>query len=518
MKKVSNKLKLKSLRWQLLSRFFIILIVLLVIMGVTQYITTKNYLCRSKAETLSAKFHDIDIKSLMFITTPEAIKENSSFIVNKLVDIRISVAVIDKNGDTLLTSEKATNILVEKVINKDEHKDEYKDKGEYEYRYKDKINPITSIPKLSNTDYIQVLNQYGNLERSYKLVKDDNNNLHLVMWRKIGPIDSPSGLIQLSTPVQDVEEILEREIYIYIGVSILILIIGAILGATVFNQTLNPLSNMTNTLEQINVNELHTRLPEDNGQLEIDKLSNSFNNMLERIETSFEKEQYIKEKMRHFVSDASHELRTPLTSIHGFVEVLLMGAAKNENQLNLALNSILLESERLTKLVNDLLMLTKLDQQASVEMNTENINNVIEEVFHQLQILSGKRKIQLQLVDNINANINRDQIKQIIFNLTQNAVRHTDENKGIITISTGIEDTFAILKIADNGTGISEEHLNQIFDRFFRSESHRSREHGGYGLGLSIVKSIIDAHKGRITVESKLGVGTTFTIYLKLIK
>lgn len=115
------------------------------------------------------------------------------------------------------------------------------------------------------------------------------------------------------------------------------------------------------TVEQINVGQLHTRLPKDNGQLEIDKLSNSFNNMLERIETSFEKEQYIKEKMRRFVSDASHELRTPLTSIHGFVEVLLRGAAKNEKQLNLALNSILLESERLTKLVNDLLMLTKLD-------------------------------------------------------------------------------------------------------------------------------------------------------------
>jgi two-component system OmpR family sensor kinase len=510
-KKVSDKLKLKSLRWQLLSRFFIILIVLLLIMGVTQYITTKNSLCRSRAETLSAKFHDIDLKALMFITTPKAIKENSSFIVDKLVDIHISVAVIDKNGDTLLTSEKATNILIEKAINKNEHK--------YEHDIvKEKINPVTSIPKLSNTDYIQVLNQYGNLERSYKLVEDDNDNLHIVMWRKIGPKDSPSGLIQLSTPVEDVEEILNNQIYIYIGVSILILIIGAILGATVFNQTLNPLSNMTNTLEQINVKQLHTRLPEDNGQFEIDKLANSFNNMLERIETSFEKEQYIKEKMRHFVSDASHELRTPLTSIHGFVEVLLMGAAKNENQLNLALNSILLESERLTKLVNDLLMLTKLDQQASVEMNTENINNVIEEVFHQLQILSGKRKIQLQLGDNINVNINRDQIKQIIFNLTQNAVRHTDENKGIITISTDTEDTFAVLKITDNGTGISEEHLSKIFDRFFRSESHRSREHGGYGLGLSIVKSIIDAHKGRITVESKLGLGTTFSIYFKLIK
>lgn len=501
-KKIVNKLNFKSLQWQLLSRFFLILIILLVIMGLSQYITTKNYLCRSKAEILSSRFHDINLKSLTNIQTQEAIKESASSIINKLFNVNINVSIIDKNGDTLDNSKKLMNTIPEKHSDKDNNRS----------------NSILSIPKLSNKDYIQLLNQYGNMEKFYRLVEDDNGNLQLVMWRKIGSIDSPSGLIQLSTPAQDVDEILKTEIYIYIGVSILILIIGAILGGAVFNQTLTPLSNMTKTVEEINVGLLHTRLPEDNGQLEIDKLSNSFNNMLERIETSFEKEQAIKEKMRQFVSDASHELRTPLTSIHGFVEVLLMGAAKNEKQLNLALNSILVESKRLTKLVNDLLMLTKLDQQLSVEMHPENINNVIQEVFPQLEILSGKRKLQLQLEDNIKVNINKDQIKQVIFNLVQNSIGHTDENVGIITISTSVKDSFARLKISDNGTGISEKHLNQIFHRFFRSESHRSRQHGGYGLGLSIVKSIVDAHNGKITVESDLGIGTTFCIYFNLIK
>ncbi|MCM8711915.1 HAMP domain-containing histidine kinase [Clostridium sp. SYSU_GA19001] len=503
-RKIVNKFNFKSLQWQLLSRFFLILIVLLFIMGLSQYLTTKNYLYKSKAEILSARFHDIDLKFLMTIKTTEAIKEKSSYIINELASVNISVAIIDKNGTSLADSKDFINVISEKPFRNDKRK----------YR----PNYITSIPKLSINDYTQVLNEYGNIEKLYKLVKDDNGNLHLVMWRKIGSLDYPSGLIQLSTPAQDAADILKNQIYIYIGVSILILIIGAILGGTVFKQTLNPLYNMTRTIEEININQLHTRLPENTGQSEIDRLSNSFNNMLQRIENSFEKEQAIKEKMRQFVSNASHELRTPLTSIHGFVEVLLMGAAKNEKQLDLALNSILVESERLTKLVNDLLMLTKLEQQVSVEMNTENINNVINEVFPQLQILSGKRKIQLQLEDNIKVNINKDQIKQVIFNLVQNAIQHTDKNTGIITISTSIDSNFAVLEIKDNGTGISEKHLNQIFDRFFRSESHRSREHGGYGLGLSIVKSIIDAHEGKITVKSSLGIGTTFSIYLKLIK
>ena len=128
----------------------------------------------------------------------------------------------------------------------------------------------------------------------------------------------------------------------------------------------------------------------------------------------------------------------------------------------------------------------------------------------------------MELKDNIKVNINRDQIKQVIFNITQNAVLHTDKNNGIITISTDVEklkdENFAVLKITDNGTGIPEKHIGKIYDRFFRSESHRSREHGGYGLGLSIVKSIIDSNNGEIHVESEVGIGTTFSVYLKLDK
>ena len=114
--------------------------------------------------------------------------------------------------------------------------------------------------------------------------------------------------------------------------------------------------------------------------------------------------------------------------------------------------------------------------------------------------------------------VNKDQIKQVIFNLTQNAVLHTDKKNGIITISTSEENNFGVLKISDNGTGIAEKHISKIYDRFFRSDSHRSRGKGGYGLGLSIVKSIIDSNGGKIDVESELGVGTTFSVYLKLNK
>ena len=210
-------------------------------------------------------------------------------------------------------------------------------------------------------EYKKILAQRNNL-KVYKIIKDKNGNENIIAFLKIGDINNHLALIQISTSTQEIDNILNIQIIIYLLASILILIIGIVIGKKVLGSTLKPLYNMANTVEQITVGQLDMRLQENNKQIEIDKLSKAFNDMLARIETSFEIEQKIKEKMRNFISDASHELRTPLTSIHGFVEVLLRGAAKNEKQLNLALNTILLESDRLEELVNELLVLTKLDQ------------------------------------------------------------------------------------------------------------------------------------------------------------
>lgn len=485
-----------------------------------QYVTLKQYLYNSKEQVLDARFHNVEISNLQQIQTPEAVVKNAPSIIEKTIDANMSVAIIDVHGNRIGGTTKAEELKGHgSGIQNRENEGKISSPG-----HSPGPPPVSipvPIPQLSQNDYINLLHQHGTLE-GYRLVRDENKNLQIVAWRKLGDLHTPSGLIQISISAKPVQDILFHQLYIYIGASILVLIIGAILGGTVFKYTLKPLHNVTNTVAQIDVEQLNMRLPLETGQIEIDRLSTAFNNMLERIETSFEKEQYIKEKMRRFISDASHELRTPLTSIHGFVEVLLRGAAKNEKQLDLALNSILMESERLTKLVNDLLLLTKLEQKVPVEMRSENISDIIKEICPQLQILSGERKVELQLQDNILVSVNRNQIKQVIFNLVQNSVRHTDEKNGVITISTNISDKFTdnflTLNITDNGTGIPKEHLNEIFDRFFRSESHRSRKYGGYGLGLSIVKSIVDAHDGKIEVTSELGAGTTFSVYLKLLK
>lgn len=506
MMNLKSKFKIKSLKWQLLFRFLIVLSILLVTMSVFQYVSMKSYLYETKRQLLHQRFHNLDFIEL---SKQNTVTEKSAMeILNKLASKNMSAAVINKNGK--LVSEKSnTDALIQRD---DNDGDDY-----FKGMYGNKIQKM-EVHEFSKEKYMSILKQKGNIEHEYEIVEDGNNNYQIVSWMKIGDVSSPSGLIQLSTPAQDIKEILTRQLYVNISLSMFILVIGTLLGKAIFNKTLKPLYNITDTVEGISVTDLDTRLKEENGQLEIDRLAKSFNSMLARIQESFEKEQEIKEKMRRFVSDASHELRTPLTSIHGFVEILLRGAAKSKEQLNLALNSILMESERLTKLVNDLLILTRLDQKPVIEMKRENINELIQEIQPQLIVLCRNRTLNIELKDNIKAIMNRDQIKQVIFNLTQNAVLHTAEDNGIITISTNVKKlnnhNFVVLKVADNGTGIPEKDIVKIYDRFFRSDTHRARNQGGYGLGLSIVKSIIDSNEGKIEVESQVGLGTKFTVYL----
>lgn len=500
MKKLLNIFRIRSLKLQLLLGCISILMFSLIIMEISQYLVMKQNLYNSRMQLLESRFHNINLDTLTKIQSPKYVREQSSYLIKSVIGSGVDVAIIDQEGKVIAQAIKVKeNIVISDI-------------------YKSENN--LPIPKLSEDEYKQILSK-KEMKEQYEFIKDKNGSVNMVGWRKIGNPNSSSGLIQLSTSIEPEVAILKRQLYTYIIASILILSIGIILVGVVLKYTLRPLYNMTNTVENITVGQLNTRLSIGNGQVEIDRLTNAFNKMLERIETSFEKEQYIKEKMRQFISDASHELRTPLTSIHGFVEVLLRGAAKNEKQLNLALNSILIESERLSKLVNDLLMLTKLEQQVPVEMLIEDLAGIIKEVYPQLQVIAGERKIELELKDNILVLASKNQVKQVIFNLVQNAIQHTDEKDGIITISLDCinksSGDFAVLRIKDNGSGIPQKDLNEIFDRFFRSESHRSRKYGGYGLGLSIVKSIIDAHNGEIEVSSELGKGTTFTIYLRLV-
>jgi signal transduction histidine kinase len=293
---------------------------------------------------------------------------------------------------------------------------------------------------------------------------------------------------------------------------------GNAIGAIVASQPIryDPLFDIVDTAEQIDAGNLARRFPARQGQMEIDRLAESFNKMLERLETSFTLERETKEQMRRFIADASHELRTPLTSISGFLEVLLRGAANDPEQLYQALRSMYDEAERLKKLVDDLLFLTKLEQKPRAEFKEGYLDVLLREMEPQLRILAGSRKLAIDIEEQVKCSFDKDRIKQVILNLFHNAIQFTDPKKGRIRIALTRNNNDAQISFQDNGPGISNKHLPNIFNRFYRSDSSRTRKKGGSGLGLTIAKSITDLHGGSITVTSKKGEGSTFHVRLPL--
>jgi two-component system OmpR family sensor kinase len=475
----------RSLRFQLLSRSLFILATLLLLVGALQYVLMKDFLYKNQAETMKVQIGGL----------PRDLLERSGLLPAPQVDNN-TFAGHPRGPLVFLPDTSLGYISPEGSFN-----DLTQDNG-------------MSSPQLTKEEYTSIQKQVENRQMvGYRLVRDQTGTEQLIVFRHAEG-SGKGGIIQMGRSTVSLQNVLLRQLLVYSVLFILALSGGLALYIPVLRQTLNPLDKMVKAVERTNVGNLDEQFPDLQGQLEIDRLANSFNGMLERIHISFEAEREAKEQMRRFIADASHELRTPLTSIHGFLEVLLRGAADKPEQLHASLNSMLGESTRIKKLVEDLLMLAKLDRAPQLNLKEIRLDTLILEMEPQLRMLAGTRKIGFDLSANVNGIYDPDKIKQIILNLFQNAVQHTDPENGAITVSLTKDRKHIALKLKDNGPGIPEEHLPHVFERFYRSDSSRTRKYGGAGLGLAITQSLVEAHGGTINVQSKTGEGCTFEVLL----
>ncbi|MGP3608973.1 two-component system histidine kinase PnpS [Anoxybacteroides rupiense] len=222
------------------------------------------------------------------------------------------------------------------------------------------------------------------------------------------------------------------------------------------------------------------------------------------------------EQMRKdFVANVSHELKTPITSIKGFAETLLDGAMKDERALEHFLSIILNESERLQSLVQDLLDLSKIEQQGfQLQLEKVNMTQLLEELMIMFRGKAQEKEIDLRLhaAKQIYLTGDGDRLKQIFINLITNALTYT-QKAGRVEASIEEQNDEVLVHISDTGIGIEEQEIPRIFERFYRVDKARSRNSGGTGLGLAIVKHLVEAHHGYMTVKSKVGHGTTFTVH-----
>ncbi|ASA25512.1 sensor histidine kinase [Paenibacillus donghaensis] len=481
----------RSLRKQLLAISLLILSALLLLIGVLQYVLMRDFTYTNRAESMETQIRSVprefyyDLFNNHYGRSPMTPGDLPPGAERRplLLDAHTTIAIYSSDG-----------------VFKDFQEDTFSE---------------DTAPRLTDEEYSLLLQQ--NTERTdgdYRLITAADGSEHLAVFMNLGRPGNERLLLQMSVRTGPLTDVIMQQLLIFAGLSVVALLAGFFLYLPALRKTLVPLSNMGEAAQSIDSGNLNIRFPVEQGQSEIDQLAHSFNGMLERLEISFNNEREAKEQMRRFAADASHELRTPLTSIHGFLEVLLRGAAENKEQLYNSLRSMQGESKRINKLVEDLLLLARMDGAPVLQLSALHLGEVLSEMKPQLLVLAGERQVSFDISYGIRGRYDPNKLKQVVLNLFHNAVQHTDTLKGTIHVSLHARGGEAVLTVRDNGSGIAAGHLPYIFDRFYRSDSSRTRKYGGSGLGLSITQSIVEAHGGAISVSSKPGEGSSFRVTL----
>ena len=322
------------------------------------------------------------------------------------------------------------------------------------------------------------------------------------------------GSVIVADSLEKVDKTLSQLRFLFLILGLIALIAIAMAARWIIALGLKPLEAVEDTAEAIAAGDLSARLPAAKPDTEVGRLTTSLNTMLARIEESFTARLESENKLRRFVADASHELRTPLTAIRGFAELHRQGAVVGEEKTKELINRIEKESVRMSSLVEDLLLLARLDQSRELAKEPVDLNTLITEAVASARAAGPNHPIEIKLeASEIFVLGDSQRIHQVIANLLANARAHTPNGTQIsITAMQGVSET--TISVSDKGPGLSQADQNRIFERFYRADPSRVRNSGeGSGLGLSIVDAVMKAHGGYVTVKSEVGQGATFTLH-----
>jgi heavy metal sensor kinase len=334
-------------------------------------------------------------------------------------------------------------------------------------------------------------------------------------------------IVQVASSLEDVEDALHTLLLILMIAVPLALLVASLGGQFLAHKALKPVDHITQTARMITSKNLNQRIKPLKVKDEISRLIETFNEMISRLDRSFR-------QVKQFSTDASHELKTPLTILKGEVEVALR-KERGPREYEQILRSNLEEINRMSQIVEDLLLLSKADS-GEIRLNREDMNltEVLNEVVAQVNVLAKSKNLGIETANHheeIHIFGDPLRIRELLLNLIENGIKYTEEGGSIhilLTKDTWLQDRnpssppqgeqaeFVKVVVSDTGIGIAREDQERIFDRFFRVDKARSREQGGSGLGLSICKWIVEAHRGEIKVESELGKGSSFIVKLPI--
>jgi two-component system OmpR family sensor kinase len=341
------------------------------------------------------------------------------------------------------------------------------------------------------------------------------------------------GTVAVAAMLGDTESTVVTMAGVELAAGAILLLLLGLTGLIVVRIGLRPLTRIEHTAEAIAAGELDRRVADTDPRTETGRLGTSLNVMLARISAALTASAQSEQRLRRFVADASHELRTPLTSIRGFAELYRRGGAPETADVERLMARIESEAIRMGLLVEDLLMLARLDQERSLDFAEVDLLVVAADAVHDARAATPERDIVLEAPHGAVRVIGDEhKLRQVVMNLVTNAVTHTPADAAVriavrqertrpsnyaVAVAGGElpkTSRFAVLEVIDTGPGIPEDQGKLVFDRFYRADQARSRANGGSGLGLAITAAILEAHSGRIELLSTPGKGTRFRVLL----
>ncbi len=483
--------RVHSLRWRLTAFYLAMLSVLVILLGTAQYFAIREVLLRSNAEVLANDYSALlnvfkKAQQTRTGTTPATPIQRlllSSTFATYLASPRIGVVIIGPAG---VPRAQASAILT----------------------------PEQPPPQLSTEQYLAALR--GHPRPYYLAPQGDPATTYLTVLIPIRPTGAnPIGLAQLSTPTDGIEQNLRQDRWLVLVGSAAVLLLALLLTPLIVARALRPLNQVARTAGALAAGDYQQRVPGTHGNDEIGRVAQAFNEMAGGIEQAFEVRRQSEERIRQFVADASHELRTPLTALAGYIDVLGRRDSVDPETLQSSLAAMQRESGRMTRLVTDLLTLTRIESGRGPTLRPLPLDAWLAGALDELGLQDQGVTVTRRLEPGITVNIDPDALKQVVNNLAQNALKYAPGAEE--HWSCFVEGSRAAFRLEDTGPGISALDLPHIFERFYRGEKARDRAAGGSGLGLAIAKSIVEAHGGTIEAKSPPGAGATLTVWLPLV-
>jgi two-component system, OmpR family, sensor histidine kinase ArlS len=453
-------LKLEKISWKLTLLYSLLFSVVLLLLSAGVLYGVRYFLFEQAYETVRSSSEET-ISNILDKSGSESDLHDSELLSEAQSDSDINIAIADSQG---------------KIVNESTN-------------YTIKENDVTFRP--------------GIIRR----VKNDGKRL-MILNSMVMSGNSVIGYLQVAYNLEKSYKFMEI-LFMLLAVSdALGIVLSILVGYAVSRRMLRPIDKITKTAQSISINDLGRRIPAGKADDEITRLAVTFNDMLDRLKDSVDRQ-------GRFVSDASHELRTPVSVILGYAGLLDRGGKNDRKVLQESVDAIKNETIGMHELIEKLLFLARSDgSKTTVSKEPVDLLQLLADVADESRMIAPGKDISVDVFGNPALNADRRMMKQMLRNLVDNSIKFTKPDGSIAIHAEKAGGDMVKITVEDNGIGIPSDEIGHIFDRFYRVDKTRAKVTGGSGLGLSIVKSIVDAHGGEISIESTPENGTHVTIFL----